>query len=631
MGYFVIGTAGHIDHGKTSLVKALTGIDTDRLKEEKVRGITIETGYAYFKIPEKNITVGIVDVPGHEKFIKNMVSGIYGIDVLMLIIAADESIMPQTIEHMEICKLLGIKKGFIVITKIDLVDEEILEIIKDDIKNFVKNTFLENSPVFYVSSLTGKGIEELKNYIIQLASKISSEKPISSIFRLPVDRVFSLKGFGTVVTGTTLSGKIKIGDNVIIYPENLKSRVRNIQVHNTPVNEAIAGQRTAINLQGIEKEDIHRGSILAEPGYFQLNNVIYTELYYLESNKKPLKNRRNVKFHIGTEAIPAEINIINKKEIIPGEKVFSIFKLKKPTIALNGDKFIVRSFDDKNTLGGGKVLYSSDKKLKINDLLSDLCSEKPENIIETLIKINKMEITSLKKILSEYNSQREKIERALKNLISNKSIIEIEDNLFIHSNNFKVLKENFLKNLKEFHQKNPELSGIPKEELRTKIYSHIIDSKLFNYLVNTLINENKIELEGDNIKLKNFSVKLSSEQKNILEKILSLIENGGVKPPVVKEISNILNISEKELSIFLNILSKNNKIIKISPEIYFSSKVYTKIKENLIKFLKDKGQISIKEFKEMTKTSRKYIIPLLEHFDSVKLTIRKGDCRVLRE
>ncbi len=631
MSYFIVGTAGHIDHGKTTLVKVLTGIDTDRLKEEKLRGITIETGYAFLKIPKNNITIGFIDVPGHEKFIKNMVTGIYGIDVLMLIIAADESIMPQTVEHLEICKLLGIKRGFVVVTKIDLVDNEILELVKEEINDFTKNTFLENSPIFFVSAQTGEGIEKLKNYLIELSEKVTPEKPVSSIFRLPVDRVFILKGFGTVVTGTTISGKIKVGDNVTIFPQELNSKVRNIHVHNSQVDEAYAGQRTALNLQGIEKEEIARGSIVCEPGWFKLKNFIYTEFIYLQSNKKPINTRTTVKFHINTDIIPAKINVLGQKSINPGEKIFAFFHLSKPTIALNGDRFIIRSFDDKSTLGGGIVAFSTEKKEKISqEHLKNFLDESIENRILSFIEYNGLKLTSFKDILSNFSISFEMTKNSLRKLIQNKKIKQIDNEEFISLNQFEQLKEKIINFVSKFHKENPHLFGILKEELKNKIYENI-DINLFNKVIEELINDKKIEIEEKTIKLKEFKIQLDEGKNKKINEILNQIKKGGLKPPTFKELKSSLDLDEKDLTQYLNILIKEEKIEKISPEIYYEKNLFEKIKNQLIDYLTKNKEITIKEFKSIADTSRKYLIPLLEYFDKLKITVRMGDKRVLRK
>ena len=631
MSYFIVGTAGHIDHGKTTLVKALTGIDTDRLKEEKIRGITIETGYAYLKIPNKNITIGFIDVPGHEKFIKNMVTGIYGIDVLMLIIAADESIMPQTIEHLEICRLLGIKRGFIVVTKIDLVDEEMLELVKEEINDFTKDTFLENSPIFFVSAQTGEGIEKLKNYLIELSEKVTPEKPVSSIFRLPIDRVFTLKGFGTVVTGTTISGKIKVGNDVIIYPQEINSKVRNIHVHNSQVDEAFAGQRTALNLQGIEKEEIHRGSIVTEPNWFSLKNYVFAQVYYLESNKRPLNSRTTIKFHINTDIIPSKINFIQKKFLTPGEKCFCIFYLSHPTIVLNGDRFIIRSFDDKNTLGGGVVAFATKKKEKIDlELLNGFISNDNFVKIESFFKYKNFETTTLKDIISNFNIPLNNAQKILKEFLKTKKIVQIDKDEYIYLEFLNQLKSKIITHISEFHSKNPHLFGIHKEELKTKLGENIT-TKLFNFLIDSLVKENKIDLEEKNVKLKNFSIKLDDKKSKIIQDLYNAIKNGNIKPPSFKELASTFNLEEKDLIQYLNILIKEEKIEKISPEIYFEKTLFEKIKNQLIDYLSKNKEITIKEFKSIADTSRKYIIPLLEYFDKLKITVRVGDKRTLRK
>ncbi len=631
MSYFIVGTAGHIDHGKTTLVKSLTGIDTDRLKEEKLRGITIETGYAFLKIPEENTIIGFIDVPGHEKFIKNMVSGIYGIDILMLIIAADESIMPQTKEHFEICKLLGIKNGFVVVTKIDLVDKEILELVKEEINDFTKGTFLENSPIFFVSSVTNEGINDLKNYLINIAKKFIPDKPISSIFRLPVDRVFTLKGFGTVVTGTTISGSVKVGDNVIIYPQEIFSKVRNIHVHSSPVEKAYAGQRTALNLQGVEKEDIGRGSIICEPGWFSLKNFIYTNLIYLDSNKKPINSRTTVKFHVNTDIIPAKIHIINNKNLSPGEESFAYFVLSKPTVVLNGDRFIIRSFDDKNTLGGGVIIFGLEKKEKISEnFLNKFLNESPLVKLDAFFDFRGINITSIKDILSNFNISKEKLRKTLVELLNKNKIKLIDEDEYIYIKHFEILKNQIIKYVNNFHKKNPHLFGILKEELKSKILENL-NPKLFNSALEELIKEGKIEIEDKEIKLKNFQIKLDNKKVEIKEKIYTEIKNGTFKPMTLREISTKFNIDEKELTQYLNILIKEKKIEKISPEIYLDKALFEKIKSDLINYLEKNKEITIKEFKSIVNTSRKYLIPLLEYFDKLKITVRIGDKRILRK
>ena len=384
MKQIILGTAGHIDHGKTSLIKALTGTDTDRLKEEKERGITIELGFAALDLPSGQ-HLGIVDVPGHEKFVKNMVAGATGIDIVVMVIAADEGVMPQTREHMEICTLLGVKHGMVAVTKIDMVDEEWLELALDDIRDFVRGTFLEDAPVSTVSSATQEGIPEFVKTLDELAAKIP-ERPHSDLFRLPIDRVFTIKGFGTVITGTLISGRVQVGSTIMIYPSGITSKVRGIQVHNEGAEEARAGMRTAINFQGLEKEAISRGEVLSRPNALEASYMVDVSLHYLASNKKPIKNRTRVRFHTGTSEVLGNLIVLDRNEIPPGEDTVVQLRLDTPVALVKDDRFVIRSYSPISTIGGGKVLNPiplKHKRLRTDTVkdLKELGRREPEAII----------------------------------------------------------------------------------------------------------------------------------------------------------------------------------------------------------------------------------------------------------
>jgi len=630
MADFILGTAGHIDHGKTTLIKSLTGIDTDRLKEEKERGITIELGFSFIKTPDNEI-IGIVDVPGHERFIKNMVAGVCGIDVVMLIIAADEGIMPQTVEHVEICNLLGIKKGLIVVTKIDLVDEEIKELVKEEIIDFKKSNFLKDAPIFFVSSKTNEGIEELKNYLYTLP-KQTKEKISNGYFVLPIDRVFTLKGFGTIVTGTAMSGKIKIGDEIKILPVNINGKIRNLQVHGIHVDEVVAGHRTAINIQGVSKNEIKRGDVLTIPDYFNPSNIVDAKLLYLSSNKKPLKNRIQVKYHSGTNAVPAKIIILNKKELIPGEEAFVQFIFDRKIFNVHGDRFIIRSFDDKKTLGGGIVLDGSPEKKK------RFREESVEylKILETGDLLDKLDILiekyggygiDIDLLVAKLNIRKEILINELKKL--DLLVVDAKKNIFINKINFNKLKNLALQIIDEFHKNHSKQQGIALEELRHRIYLDL-NFNLFELILNELKKDGKIKIENGVVSLSEFSIKLNKQDEAKKESIYNIIKSGKTTPPFLSQIVKEVNIQEKEISDFVNILISENKIVKIKPDFFLDYNVYNEIKKNLINFLKKNGEISLQDFKKIINASRKYMIPILEHFDSVKLTVRKGDKRVLR-
>ncbi len=630
MADLILGTAGHIDHGKTTLIKALTGIDTDRLKEEKERGITIELGFSFIKTPENEI-IGIVDVPGHEKFIKNMVAGVCGIDVVMLIIAADEGIMPQTIEHVEICNLLGIKRGLVVVTKTDLIDDEIKELLQEEITDFKENNFLKDAPVFFVSSKTGEGIEELKNYIYSLPKSLN-DKINNGYFILPIDRVFTMKGFGTIVTGTAMSGTIKVGDEIKILPKNINGKIRNIQVHGNQVEEVSSGHRTAINVQGIAKNEINRGDVLTTTDYFNSTKIVDGKLHYLSSNKKPLKNRLQVKYHSGTNAVPAKIIILDKKEILPGEDAFVQLIFDREIFNIHGDKFIIRSFDDKKTLGGGTVLDGSPEKKKrfkdesinyLNLLESGNLQEKLEILIE---KYGKFGI-DINKLISKLNIKKDVLLNVLKGL--DVILVDNKKNIFINKSNFNLLKNSALEIIKEFHKIHPKQQGIALEELRQRIYPDL-NYNLFELILQSLKDDNKIKIKDGLVSLKNFSIKLNSSDEAKKEAVYKLIKNGGTTPPFLNQITKELNLSEKELSDFVNILISEDKIVKIKSDFFIDKEIYNNIKDKVVDFLKNNQEMSLQDFKKLVNVSRKFMIPILEHFDSIKLTVRKGDKRVLR-
>ncbi|RMG48984.1 MAG: selenocysteine-specific translation elongation factor, partial [Acidobacteria bacterium] len=353
MKHIIVGTAGHIDHGKTELVKALTGIDADRLKEEKERGITIDIGFAFLTMGDTRF--GFVDVPGHERFVKNMLAGVHGIDLVLLVVAADESIMPQTREHFDICRLLRVKSGLIAITKVDLVDEELLQLVEEEVRDFVRGSFLDGAPIIRVSARTGVGLEELKAALVNLGERIQ-ERQSNAVPRLPIDRVFTKRGFGTVVTGTLVSGTLREGESVEILPRQMGATIRGLQVHNKPVEVAHAGERTAVNLQGVGVEDLQRGDVLVPPRRFRPTSMLDARLELLPTAPQPIENRTRVRFHIGTAEIMARVILLDRESLRPGDAALVQFRLERPTFAVAGDRFIIRRYSPQTTVGGGVIL-----------------------------------------------------------------------------------------------------------------------------------------------------------------------------------------------------------------------------------------------------------------------------------
>lgn len=634
MKQIILGTAGHIDHGKTTLIKALTGTDTDRLKEEKLRGITIELGFASIDLPNGQ-HVGIVDVPGHEKFVKNMVAGATGIDLVVMVIAADEGVMQQTREHMEICTLLDIKHGFIALTKVDLVDEEWLELVMDDLNDFTRGTFLEDAPVVPVSSTTGKGIPEFIEILDKLCMDIPQRQQ-SSLFRLPVDRVFSMKGFGTVITGTLTSGKVKVGETIMVYPSGIVSKVRGIQVHGKAVEEAFAGMRTAINFQGLDKEFVNRGDILANPEILKTSHLIDANLHYLESNLKRIKNRTRVRFHTGTSEVIGNLIPLEDEEISPGETKLVQLRLDSPVNCVKDDKFVIRSYSPVRTIGGGQVLNPIPMKHKrfkqdvIKGLQSLLTGEHDTIVSQSVIQA-KYEGVAFSDLKIMTNIPEKKLDKAIQNLLNKKIIVQSnkENRIFVHGEIFQNLTKEMETQLLSYHKVNPLKEGMPKEELRSK-FSFIKDAKLFHLILTQMTRKNKIVQEESNVRLESHKVALQVNLEDVKRKIIEIYKKDGLTPPYFKTVVQSFNIDQGQVKDVLALLIDAGEILKIKEDLYYHPEVVEELKKRVIDFLKKSGEITTPQFKDMTGISRKYVIPLIEYFDSINLTIRVGDTRQLR-
>jgi selenocysteine-specific elongation factor len=633
MKQIILGTAGHIDHGKTALVKALTGIDTDRLKEEKLRGITIELGFAHLTL-SSGITIGIVDVPGHEKFVKNMVAGATGIDVVALIIAADEGVMPQTREHLEICSLLGIKHGLVIITKIDLVDREWLDLVRDDVSVFLTGTFLEDAPIVEVSSETGEGIEELTGALGELAQTVSTRDP-GGTFRLPVDRVFTMKGFGTVITGTTISGQTKVGGEVTIYPEGIKSKVRGIQVHHHNVQSVSAGLRTAINLQGIEKETIARGDVVAERDSLRPTYMVDTVLEYLESAPRKLRNRAKVRFHCGTSEIISTTILLDREELSPGERCFTQFRLDKPTVVLARDRYVIRSYSPIRAIGGGYILNPlplKKKRFSEESLreLTILNTGSNKEVVEQFIKGSKLLGCSKRDLSFLTNLSMSDLGETIDGLVSNGTVVqaEIENQIYVHSEFYRKAKDDILAILTDYHRCFPLKRGLLKEELRSKMGGNIRE-RLFNQLVDELVKDSLVVREKDTIWHKDHSIELLGEQEQLRSEIEAIYREAGLEPPYFKELDQ--DKRDRGGRDLLEIMVKDGTLVKVKEDLYFHKNAIEKLKHRVVDFIKESGEITTPELKEVTGVSRKYTIPLIEYFDKMQVTVRVGDKRVLRK
>jgi selenocysteine-specific elongation factor len=634
MKQIVLGTAGHIDHGKTTLIKAITGIDTDRLKEEKERGITIELGFAHLELPSGQL-LGIVDVPGHEKFVKNMVAGATGIDLVALVIAADEGVMPQTREHLEICELLRTRYGIVVLTKTDLVEPDWLELVKEDVTEYLSNTFLAKAPMVEVSSVTGAGLQDLIQVLDELVGRIP-EREAGHLFRLPIDRVFTMKGFGTVVTGTTVSGSIRIGDEVTVYPQGIHTRIRGMQVHNKEVTEGGAGLRTAVNLQGVERTNIRRGNVVATKDSLSPAYMVDVVLDFLPSApRKLLKNRAKVRFHTGTSEIISTVVLLDRNELKRGETCFAQIRLDEPTTALKKDRYVLRSYSPVRTIGGGEILNALPRKTKrfSEPKLSELkilYTGESHEIIEQFVFMSRFQGLEKRKLPFLTNMSKKVIDSSLKALEAQKKIIQYdrEHSILVHSDLLKRGTDEIVKTITRYHKDFPLKSGLMKEELRSRT-ARANNPKLFNYLINRLTVDGVIVQDKEFVRLKEHRVTLAEDQEEARRKLEETYRQSGLTPPYFKELREKFP-GDTGMQV-LKVMVEDGVLIKIKEDLYFHHKAIEKIESDLIDFLKKHGEITTPQFKEMTDVSRKYTIPLIEYFDRAQVTVRVGDSRVLRK
>ena len=623
MRHIILGTAGHIDHGKSSLVKALTGIDPDRLKEEKERGITIDIGFADLLYPERELSVGIVDVPGHERLIRNMLAGAGGIDMVLLVVAADEGIMPQSREHLAICNLLRIKSGLVAVTKSDLVEKDWLDLVCGEIRDFVKGTFLQDSPIIPVSSRTGENLDLLKKAILDIGGAVTP-KSSAGLFRMPVDRVFTLKGFGTVVTGTAVSGRISLEDPLEIIPAGIKTKVRGLHSHGRSIEKASAGQRVAINLQSVEKFDLKRGDVAVTPDSFYPSRNIDGFLEML-SAVPVLKNRSLVHFYSGTSEAIARVILYERGELKAGEFCYCQFRLSEPIVAVSGDRYIIRRFSPLETLGGGEILDPSparrSKKKGTADLdilhsgtLDQKISLKVETAGKGGIRVGR--------IAGWISSDLEAVRNSLESLKSRGLIIQHED-LLLHEKVTSSLQTKMAELLAAFHKHQPLKPGMAKEEMRTQLG---LDPRLFSFV---LTGTKGVIAEQNIVRLREFRIALSSNEEEVKTKILGALQQAGFQPPSKEELAVSLKMDAKRLTDILSILSKEGTVVRINEAYYLSGSAYQQILTLLKEFFSKKAEMSVAEFRDLLTTSRKYALPLLEYLDSSKITLRTGDVRKL--
>lgn len=634
MKHIIIGTAGHIDHGKTTLIKVLTGRETDTLKEEKDRGISINLGFTYFDLPSGR-RAGIIDVPGHEKFIKNMLAGISSIDVVLLVIAADEGIMPQTREHFEILQLLNVKKGIIVLTKADLVDSEWIEMIKSDLKTEFKGTFLEKAPIHPVSSKTKIGFEELVAQIDKITEEVEA-KDTEGHFRLPVDRAFSVSGFGTVITGTIISGRVAVGDTVEVYPSKVVTKVRGIHIHDKPEEFGEAGQRCAINLANIKLSEIGRGDVVSKINIMEPSLSIDCMLYYLKSAGKPLVNRQRVRLYHGTDEILCRVIILDREEIAPGETAYVQLRLEKSINAQRNDRYVLRSYSPMHTIAGGTVIEPSAEKAKrFNEKYIEELKVKEsgstESILEnTLIKLSG-DYPDTIVILKALGKNEEGIEDKLQALVEDNIIIKLtalDKVIYIHKSFLKQKISEIEQILTKYHNENPLKAGMPKEEIKNKVFGKNIKQKIYDEILALMQSRNVIKIYEKFVSLYDFRIQYTNEQEKLKTSIFSAYDKGRYNTPKYADLS-INEKDKKNFKMVFDSLMDNEELIKIAEDCIFTKEHYENAKELVYKHIKENGSIAASSARDVFDTSRKFAVALLEHFDGIKLTKRVENDRVL--
>ncbi|MGI5839743.1 MAG: selenocysteine-specific translation elongation factor [bacterium] len=639
MKHVIIGTAGHVDHGKTTLIRAMTGYDTDRLKEEKSRGISIELGFAPFDLPSGR-RAGVVDVPGHERFIKNMLAGAGGIDLVLLVVAANESVMPQTLEHLHILNLLGIEKGVIAITKTDIVEEEWRELVQEEVREAVAGTFLMDAPVVPVSAVTGEGLAELKAALDAEAEKAEG-KNAARDFRLPADRVFTVKGAGTVVTGTLVAGTIRAGDAAEIMPQRLTARVRQIQVHGNKVDEAEAGQRVAVNLAGVEVQEVTRGNVIVTPGTLHPTQALDAKLELLTVRFTPeplrlLRNRTRIRFYTGTQEIMGRVVLLDKEEIQPGETAYVQFFLEEAAAVGRGDKFIIRSYSPLTTLGGGTVIepYAKKHRRFREEVLSELqVKEKgvPDELLEQVVrKAANPFLTGeeIKKALPGLAGEMGEITGEM--AAAGRLLVLPADNrpLYIHPERYEKLCGQVTETLERFHRQQPLKTGLPQEELRGKLFAGL-SPRIFAEVLNYLAADGILAVENQKIRRPEHSVTFSPVEAAFKAKLEEAYRVNLYAPPTAVEVAAAAKADTAMAERVIDAMVEAGEFIRLSGEVVLAREAVEAAKGKAAAYITQNGSITLAEFRDLLQTSRKFVLPLLEYFDEIKFTRRVGDKRIL--
>ena len=633
MRHLIIGTAGHIDHGKTTLVKALTGIDTDRLKEEKERGISIELGFASLTLPD-GTQAGIVDVPGHERFVKTMLAGVGGIDLVILVIAADEGVMPQTREHLHICELLRVKRGLVALTKADLVNGEWLEMVRADVAGVLKSTFLDGCPVVPCSATTGRGLPELLQ-AIQAQAAAAEPKRTEATLRLPIDRVFTIKGFGTVVTGTLWSGTLLVADEVAILPMDLRSRVRRLQVHGQTLEQAVAGQRTAVNLPGLEVSQIERGDVLCAPGTLRASEAFDATLALLPDAPRPLLNRARIRFHLGTSERLARVLLLDREELQPGEETYVHLRLEAPSAALPQDRYVIRSYSPAVTIGGGSILDPNPPRerrprAKMIEHLRILERGSVTDRVERHLLAAGFAPVTLSELRVRSDLDPVAVAESLGELTAKGSAVLVDakgEAGALHAERVAQLENEVLAHLAEFHAKEPLKDGLAKEELRSKLPAQLTPAT-FGWMLARLTDAGKIAVERDKVRLAEHRPTLSAAEEELKAKIEAAYRTAGFQPATPDGVLASLGAERKLFQAVFRRMVDDGILVKVKDDIFLHRERYQEMRERVLSHFRTQRSINVGTMKDLFGVSRKYAIPFLEHLDDARITRRQGDERV---
>lgn len=630
----IVGTSGHVDHGKTCLIKALTGTDTDRLKEEQKRGITIELGFA--NLPnDEGLHIGIIDVPGHEKFVKNMLAGIGGIDLVLLVIALDEGVMPQTVEHFEILKMLHIKKGIVVYTKADLVDEDWASMVEEDTTELLEGSFLEHAPRIRVSSYTGQNIDKLKAMILEHVRESGKRREEPELFRLPIDRVFTMEGFGTVVTGTLLEGLCQTGQEVMIYPEERPAKIRGIQSHGAKAESASAGQRTAINLVNIKKEELERGEVLAAAGSLIVSRQLDAKVQLFASSGRQLRNGDRVHLSYGSAQTVCKVVLLNADVIDAGEEAYAQLRFDEPVSMKREDHFIIRFFSPVETFGGGVILdVDADKHKRLQPEVAEALSIKEmgtdEEVLEQIIKEQSRRFPELKLLSVRMNRGSESTEALLEKLKKQKKILAVSGKSYIHKDFWEEISAFAKEALNRFHQENPIAGGMEKEELKSRLAErlHLKEARRGEELLQELLKRGVLTVAGSKVALEGFSASYSDELSDMLTQLVKLYQAAGMEAPDTGEVVAQFK-DQKQARQIIQDLTAKGELVKLNPGAYMTKESWEQAQALLRGHFDTHKEITLGEYRDLLNTSRKYAVLLLETFDRMKITKKQGDVRTL--